>query len=422
MISVRLLSRVISPALIIFILSAASALGNSPYEVQTVQIGNAVEYRFIKIIESEELSHHFMTLIDDQGTLNLRPHPGYDINGWGSSLYLQPFLPGAVLKHTVVNSITATDTSIIIDAAGQVSQGQNSNFGDWQVTLQISYDFFEQEINAAGEYSIALNRPLDNSTGDLNLFKLASNYLQNVPLLGQINPGDTGDIERADISGGADFTPFSWIPPVQPAHFPYPPADTMHINLLGQYNNVDSEAQGYARIEPAYKPNFSISLSSHEAGAPMIFGGIFNTSEAQMFWADNVGITPLILKTSPDTDFSFDLNMISTALPGDSIYTTAVGNSETFSPGKFTLLNCYPNPCSSTGVGTAVSFMLNRSYFVELTLYNAMGQSVAVLLKEHREAGSHSLRYNPQNLPSGMYYIRLTAGGLSQTKKIIFIH
>ena len=34
----------------------------------------------------------------------IRPHPGLDPNGWGSSLYLQPFLPGATLGGTSVTS------------------------------------------------------------------------------------------------------------------------------------------------------------------------------------------------------------------------------------------------------------------------------------------------------------------------------
>ena len=39
----------------------------------------------------------------------------------------------------------------------------------------------------------------------------------------------------------------------------------------------------------------------------MIFGGIYDTAKSQDFWEDNVGITPLIQRTSTQTAFDFDV-------------------------------------------------------------------------------------------------------------------
>ena len=49
----------------------------------------------------------------------------------------------------------------------------------------------------------------------------------------------------------------------------------------------------------------------------MIFGAMYNTTESKLFYADNVGITPLILKQSNRTEFHFDVKFESVALPGD---------------------------------------------------------------------------------------------------------
>ena len=52
-------------------------------------------------------NRHFMTLVKTNGILNFRPHPDAGLNddAWGSSWYAQPFLPGAVLKNTTLNSL-----------------------------------------------------------------------------------------------------------------------------------------------------------------------------------------------------------------------------------------------------------------------------------------------------------------------------
>jgi hypothetical protein len=49
----------------------------------------------------------------------------------------------------------------------------------------------------------------------------------------------------------------------------------------------------------------------------MIFGGIYDMTLNKTFWADNIAITPLILKSSASTQYSFDVYFKSTALAGD---------------------------------------------------------------------------------------------------------
>ena len=51
----------------------------------------------------------------------------------------------------------------------------------------------------------------------------------------------------------------------------------------------------------------------------MIFGGLYDTNKAQDFSADNVGITPLVLKSSSATQFQFAVAIEFAALPGDGI-------------------------------------------------------------------------------------------------------
>ena len=275
------------------------------YLVEQRQVGDLTEYRFW----ADE--HHFMTLVDEQGTLNLRPRPGRDINGWGSSWYAQPFLPGAEMGHTVIDLVQATAGGIQVIASGSVSRGASSTYGTWDVSLFVAYDPTERVITGTGTYTIALPSPLDATTGDLNLYRIASNYLHNVPLL-HGDMGDTGDMAVARVGGqGMGLT---WLPPQSPAHFPTDRSPWLSIDVVGAYNVVDTAAQGYARIEPAIKPSLQVTLTAHHPEVEMMFGALYDTSVGQDFWEDNIGITPLIPHASDATLLAFDVGFESRAI------------------------------------------------------------------------------------------------------------
>jgi hypothetical protein len=279
---------------------ARAAGPGAAYAVQKVIAGGATEYRFLYG------AHHFMTLVDEGGTFNLRPHPGLDPNGWGSSWYAQPFLPGATLGHTAIETPAATADGIRIVASGQVSRGPSGSYGTWQAALLVSYDPSAKEVRGEGEYG-----PLSAETGDLNLFKIASNYLDDVPLLaGGI--GDAGDMRQAVVAGDAGFG-FNWLPPGQPEHFPADASGSLSVDVLGRFNLVDTEAMGYAPIKPAIKPSLQVALASRAPVAPITFGAIYDLAHRQDFWEDNVGITPLIRAPSARTAYRFDVQFFSRA-------------------------------------------------------------------------------------------------------------
>ena len=288
------------------------------YWVAIKCVAEGIDYNFMNS------DHHFMTLIDHGGTLNLRPHPGVDPDGWGSSLYLQPFLSNAVLQHTNVafGGIVAAESGISIAATGKVSHGLSDKYGSWELFADFQYNRPQKIIAGIGSYTIDLAGELSSLTGDLNLYKIASNYLDNVPLLGGIY-GDTGDLEYAEVAGSGTGYPFNWSPPVQPQHFPIDITDLLSIDCKGNYYNVNSAAQGYDEvgqgINAAYKPSLKVVLSSQHSGIQMIFGGFYDMDgeNGKKYWLDNVGITPLILKASTRTEFDFNLDFESKALPGD---------------------------------------------------------------------------------------------------------
>lgn len=79
--------------------------------------------------------------------------------------------------------------------------------------------------------------------------------------------------------------------------------------------------------------------------------------------------------------------------------------------------NC-PNPFSTS---TNISFVLSGSGDVTLKVYNIIGQEVATMVDREITAGEHELNFDRGNLPSGVYYYRLSTDGQSRTRMFILL-
>jgi hypothetical protein len=78
----------------------------------------------------------------------------------------------------------------------------------------------------------------------------------------------------------------------------------------------------------------------------------------------------------------------------------------------------HPNPFSSS---TKIEFTLAEAGNVTLRVYNTLGQEVTRLIDEELEAGKHNIAWNAAELPSGVYYYRLSSRYQSRTKRCILL-
>ncbi len=84
----------------------------------------------------------------------------------------------------------------------------------------------------------------------------------------------------------------------------------------------------------------------------------------------------------------------------------------------FLLLHNYPNPFNPT---TTIKYKLPASSKVTLKIYDVLGNEVATLLNEEKEAGTYEFILNASNYPSGVYFYRLNAGSFVETKKMVLL-
>ncbi len=109
--------------------------------------------------------------------------------------------------------------------------------------------------------------------------------------------------------------------------------------------------------------------------------------------------------------------IINGELWGDtSTVTTGVDENNIIN--NYGLSQNYPNPFNPT---TQINYSLQESNFVNLKVYNSIGELVSTLINEEKPAGSYSVSFNASGLPSGVYFYRITSGSFNQTRKMILL-
>jgi hypothetical protein len=87
-------------------------------------------------------------------------------------------------------------------------------------------------------------------------------------------------------------------------------------------------------------------------------------------------------------------------------------------PTTYGLYQNYPNPFNPS---TTIRYDLKDAGHTKLTVYNLVGQQVAVLVDKVQPAGSYRLNFDASSLPTGVYFYRIQSGTFVQTAKMVLM-
>ena len=240
-------------------------------------------------------------------------------------------------------------------------------------------------------------------------------------------------------------------------------AHWVHISDIDKDDNFDIIAAGAIPGEIAWwqndggnpiqwskqiiTSNFSGALSVSTADLDLdndidVFGAATNANTVR--WWENDGNSPIQWSTNSilssytgawsvfgvDLDEDGDIDILATASAGNKVTwlenTIITGIEEEARlniPTKASLSQNYPNPFNpTTKIKYAVpSVGTSLMKFVQLKIYDVMGEEIATLVNEKKPAGEYEVEFDGSKLPSGVYLYRLKAGGFTQTKKMVLI-
>lgn len=102
---------------------------------------------------------------------------------------------------------------------------------------------------------------------------------------------------------------------------------------------------------------------------------------------------------------------------------TDVGGGDPSTPKNFALAQNYPNPFNPT---TRIEFTLPRASLVTVDVINLLGQKVKTLLRQRMSAGRFTTSWDGRDssgdpVATGVYFYRLTAGDVVETRKMMLL-
>ncbi|WP_290660526.1 MULTISPECIES: T9SS type A sorting domain-containing protein [Ignavibacterium] len=173
--------------------------------------------------------------------------------------------------------------------------------------------------------------------------------------------------------------------------------------------------------------------------------GTFNCKKFITQWEFSylLGPIPIPLFSIEDTNWIAPSNWLVKAYqPSKAVDLSLLGIPPFFIPGRtidlidqivgvddkpiavndFVLYQNYPNPFNpSTKIRFNIPDVGSELAQTTLKVYDVLGNEVATLVDEYREAGRYEIEFDASSLTSGVYFYRLRIGDFSETKSMILL-
>ena len=97
---------------------------------------------------------------------------------------------------------------------------------------------------------------------------------------------------------------------------------------------------------------------------------------------------------------------------------TSVSGKEISTPVDFELSQNYPNPFNPV---TTIDYSIINKSNVNMSVFDMTGRLIVTLVEGEKQAGAYSVSWDASNIASGIYFYKITANGLSTTRKMTLL-
>jgi hypothetical protein len=204
-----------------------------------------------------------------------------------------------------------------------------------------------------------------------------------------------------------------------PAHFAEP---TVSLRLLGE--GGAAHVGQVASCSSADPVEFDMVLTTEaRAAATIEASNIGSTGHFPSEGNDGLGMFLVNEETGGEHDLSGRRTVtVPTGKDGRVPLTLLMGSEgrvrRRVLPSETELKRNYPNPFSNQ---TTLEIALSEKTYLEIEVFNLLGQRVRIVEKGRQEAGTHEVDWDANGLASGTYFVRMTAGEVTETIQVTLV-
>lgn len=334
-------------------------------------------------------------------------------------------LPYGLATSAGVAVIVANQSGILFTGTGEGIYTSSDDGANWVKKSSTSIRCFYIDINGnviAGGQGGAY-RSTDNGqswsslAGGGNVYNIFVTNAGTI-LAGTFNAG----INRTTDNGSSwNNSGTSLLGSVTIGKFTQTQDGTIYTHTLGGlFKSTDDGASWSAINVTGINQQFRTLISK---GNTLLLGtpnGLYKSTDGFMNWTNHLdGLLWTVLDY-----LSISSNGHLFGAGGSGIYrssqpvVTSVSLSDETLFSDFKLYQNYPNPFNPF---TSIQYQVANNSLVSLKVYDVLGNEVATLVDEYKEAGRYKVEFKPSNLTSGIYFYQLRAGSFTKTKTMSLI-
>ena len=374
--------------------------------------------------------------ITSKGTLSFNDFPN---NTQGTGFH---YLDGPNLLFEGA-LILATSSTKISDAARGIGTGQDADFTTIQpfvlkipgsIADQQGSTIFNDDANETNKIGITTKLESFSFTDipNNNFIILKFNFTNNSDgLIKNFYAGLFFDWDLIDGSGLGDITAYDSQGNLSYTYNTTDGPDTWIVTALISDGDYTFYAINNNGTDGGFGVNDANGFTDEEKWESLS-NGIAKTTAGPDDISHVIGSGPFTIPAGETVDAGFvigaglNLNDLGTVvINARNIYPTLptdVNDEEKPIPYSFKLSQNYPNPFNPT---TKIEYIIAKTGFVTLKVYDVLGNEVFTLVNEVQPAGEYKVDFNPIvsniNLASGVYFYQLKTDSFVQTKKMILM-
>lgn len=167
----------------------------------------------------------------------------------------------------------------------------------------------------------------------------------------------------------------------------------------------------------------SLLVKAFGDSGPLINAYIHLSCEGKLLSSYSIGSEAVLIEDYLDPNKEYLITAVAdhatiSQVKFSQCIVTDVEDDNSGLPTSIALHQNYPNPFNPA---TRIDFALPSRTFVEISVYNILGQRVTTLANELMPAGTHSVIWQSKGSPSGMYFYEMVTENFRSTKKMLYL-